>query len=481
MLVFSTVETLALVCFTTSILALAQLEDAFAESNTCNATCQQLVTAGLTFETAQHALPNDPFYTQTQNFSSDLAPGTLLYAERVTDLTNYTVPSGLTLSRIIYTTTNLNGTLLPTSAYVLWPYTAYQPKSRSFKHGKIPMVGWAHGTSGITFPCAPSSYRSLQYQFILPFPLALAGFAVVAPDYSGLGVSKFSNGTGIPHAWGSFPARANDMANAILAAQATFPELSKDFVVMGHSQGGATAWAYAQRQAQTPLKGYLGTVAMAPGHNFITQIEAALANPTDRELQYSLSIQLLVITSVQKDYPTYNYSGFTDIALDRWQLAQKAGTCLAGTGLLTSDISLLGIGKQGWKKDPRVQSYGKQTSSGGKKFKGPLLLVAGEEDKVVPLSLLKTAVNSTCALRENTGESLELTTYQGLDHFPVISGSRLRWMDWVKARFDGVPAPKPGCKTTHVKGPRVQNTKQSVVPNWLVTLPGPKEIWELSF
>lgn len=62
-----------------------------------------------------------PIYQVAATFFSNSKSGTILAVQKVTDLTNFTVPNGLTLSCFQYTTNNLNGTLLPASAYVLWP------------------------------------------------------------------------------------------------------------------------------------------------------------------------------------------------------------------------------------------------------------------------------------------------------------------------------------------------------------------------
>lgn len=70
---------------------------------------------------------------------------------------------------------------------------------------------------------------------------------VVATDYAGLGVGLDEKGDKILHEYLASPAAANEVVYSVQAARQAFPELSKDFVVMGHSQGGGAAWAVAQR------------------------------------------------------------------------------------------------------------------------------------------------------------------------------------------------------------------------------------------
>ena len=434
---------------------------------------------GLAFEASQHAHLNDPFYTLPDTFSSTSKPGSVLSVEPITDLANYTVPSGLTMSRIIYTTTNLNGTSLPASAYVLWPYQPYEPKRSKYdpQDQGIPMVAWAHGTAGSAALCSPSNYQALQYNFIVPFHLALAGFAVVAPDYAGLGVGYLKNGTRIPHAWLSSPSQANDLANAIIAARTAFPALSKRFVVMGHSQGGGATYAFAERQAHTPVSGYLGSIPIAPPTTVIEQITAALQNLKDQSLQVSLGYQQKAIAAITADYPAYNFSGMTALTLARWQIGQKYGGCLPTESLLLNDV--VQQGKPGWFADKTVQIWAGRVSTGGKPLVGPFLLIASQADLAVPVSFVQASLQESGNLKENKNQSIEFAVYEGLNHFPVIDGSQLRWLSWIRDRFDGVELDQK-CVSHFVNGPRVNGTKQSIVPNWLIELPASTEVWKAS-
>lgn len=91
-------------------------------------------------------------------------------------MVNYSVPSGLTMSRIMHTAQDLNGTTTPASAYILWPYQplALPPGENT---------PWWRGHTGPQFgKCSPSNYHNLQHHFMAPFVLALHGMVVVAPD-----------------------------------------------------------------------------------------------------------------------------------------------------------------------------------------------------------------------------------------------------------------------------------------------------------
>jgi len=187
----------------------------------------------------------------------------------------------------------------------------------------------------------------------------------------------------------------------------------------------------------------------------------------------------LVIGAVTADYPAYNYSGLTDLSLKRWQIEMEYGACLPTRLLLWADVDPTMVGKPEWFQDKTVQTWAGRVSAGGKPLAGPVLVIAGEKDTAVPLDFVKSAFNASSGLKENSKQSMELAVYQGLDHFPVIDGSQARWMDWIKARFDGEVTEGKGA-STFVKGPRLAGIKQSTLPNWLVQLPGPLDTWKTS-
>ncbi|KAK5114194.1 hypothetical protein LTR62_002764 [Meristemomyces frigidus] len=129
----------------------------------------------------------------------------------------------------------------------------------------------------------PSGIRNLWDEFLDPFAIALAGYAVLAPDYVGLAVPNVTSPYFI-----ILPSQANDVStmpslilafyrpqlyHAVTAAQSDWPTLlSEEFVVAGQSQGGAVAWSAAQRQHDPPVAGYLGTMAASPFTDVIADI-----------------------------------------------------------------------------------------------------------------------------------------------------------------------------------------------------------------
>ncbi|KAJ3549982.1 hypothetical protein NM208_g231 [Fusarium decemcellulare] len=259
----------------------------------------------------------DDFYNVPPK-KSNLQAGQALKIQQVTDPTPYAIPAGSSLSKILYTTRNVNGTIIPASAYVLWPFVPRQFHGEAKgSDRKAHAVLWAHGTSGYFADAAPSSHRTLYYEHIMPLALVQAGYAVVAPDYAGLGLEKSWDGSEIPHQYFASSAGGQDALYAMQAALEAFRDrLSDEFAIMGHSQGGGVAWSAAELLAlerdgefKTLIKGYKGTIAIAP-------VTKTLSPPS-----FSALVASLRISSIFPDFDPSQW--LHPLALNRAKLLQE--------------------------------------------------------------------------------------------------------------------------------------------------------------
>ena len=415
------------------------ISTAQAKSAGINSTVANNAAVAANFERSNWAtgsVGNDPFYDVPDSFTSKTAPGTLLRLEVNTNITLYTIAPNLALSRILFVTQSMNGTSIPASAYILWPFHALtQPD------GRARVVGWGHGTSGCFGECAPSHIRNLLYQFSAPFALALNGYVVVGPDYAGLGVNTTSASTGrraIRHPYLAFPAQANDVFYAVQAAQAAFPHLlSSDFVTMGHSQGGGVAWGCAQRQAQSPVKGYLGSVAASPLTNLTGQLDY-LGTPGEGTRAPYIAAGMVDI------FPhTFNASQIlTDEGIKRLALQKDLGGCNSVSGVLIVSSPGVSIWQKDWFTTPVMKAWQDLTVCGGKKIGGPMLVVQGTGDPTVPYPVTSEYLNKTCAAYPES--QIEYLVVNGTTHVPTLYASQQQWLKWIGDRFDGVPVAE-GC------------------------------------
>lgn len=416
----------------------------------------------LNFERTNYAdgpggVASDPFYQVPASFDpqNPPPPGTILKLEAFTDTTNYTIPPSLTLSRFLYTTETLNGTSIPASAYILWPYTPRRfPWLQSCSGNSstvFPVVGFAHGTSGQTSQCAPSHMRNLYDEFHEPFPIALRGYAVVAPDYAGLGVND------IVSPYFILPAQADDLYHAIAAAQSAFPDsLSKEFVIMGQSQGGGVAWAAAQRQVERPVAGYLGTVAASPFTNVLADIKA------DNLIQNEIRV-IGIAQGLDSVLPSFQLSDWlTPTAIARRMLLRATGGCAVAASTLSNDgVILL---QPDWNETAAARWYSNVTTNGGgKPFAPPMLVIQGDQDANANVAVTAASVNFTCSMYPKS--SLHYIQYTNITHVPVLYAGQHVWLDWIDDRFTGVRLP-PRC-VQEVLSP-VRGVANGAGQNWFI-------------
>ena len=390
----------------------------------------------------------DPFYRVPAS-SASAAPGTLLKVEEATDVSRYTLPPGTALSRILFQTRTLSGAKVPASAFVLWPWSA----PRRLPDGKLPVVAWAHGTSGLFGNDGPSHLKGLSYQFGGPFTLALQGYVVVGPDYAGLGVNTDANGNPVYHEFLANPSHADDLFYSVQAAQTAFRQLSQQFVVLGHSQGGGAAWAAAQRQAVEPVKGYLGAIAASP-------VTSLFELPDDGPLLGLLVT--FVLYAVQKLYPSFSYRDvLTPQAAARWELYLSLQ---AGDGVGFSLLLGIPLLQPNWRSNKHIRLFIAQTSNGGKPIAGPLLVLQGLADSNIDPGTTSRAVQATCKAFPNS--MLQYQTWPAVTHVPLMYASQQVWLQWIADRFAGRPVP-PSCAGVR-QSPVLAPQRYASDPNWIV-------------
>ncbi|KAE8139265.1 putative secretory lipase [Aspergillus pseudotamarii] len=361
-------------------------------------------------------------------------PGKTVKLQELTDPSPFSIPAKTAMSRIIYSTTNANGTLVPASAYILWPYRPKIPRGINHTSASTaPVVLWTHGTSGFYANGAPSTHRGLFYADIVPFALAEAGYAVVAPDYAGLGVDDSWDGSHIPHQYFVREAGARDALNALRAARESLPtRLSSDYVVMGHSQGGAVAWGLSEilgrkdPKFEDVTKGYRGAVLAAP--------------PTDALSLTSPGFLAWIAKDLDHIYPSFNLSDwFTPLGTSRIQLLnQVEGSQMVTFAMFHPEELIL---QPDWHETWYTQAFEQLANPGKRPFQGPLLLIQGTADLTVPYNTTKATVQETCEIYPG---DLELLAVPQGSHFSAINAAKQTWLRWIEDRFEQRPVARRG-------------------------------------
>jgi predicted esterase len=168
---------------------------------------------------------------------------------------------------LLYRSTGLSGTTTAVSGSLA------VPKGKPPKGG-WPVITYAHGTTGSADTCAPTRGYDAGTLTSYAYPLLKrwlkAGYAVVRSDYDGLGTPGV-------HQYLIGRSEGRSVLDALRAARAFDPRLSRRFVIAGHSQGGhAALFAAAAAPKWVPELRLRGTVAFAPASHLKSQFQAAV-------------------------------------------------------------------------------------------------------------------------------------------------------------------------------------------------------------
>ena len=296
----------------------------------------------------------------------------------------------------------------------------------------------------------------------MPFQVALDGYIVVATDYAGLGVRKDANGKTITHEYLTGPAQANDVYYSVLAVRQAFPALSKDYVVIGTSQGGMAAWASAQKLAIEPLPGYLGSVILHP----VTRLlDLPLHSPI-----MPLLLTMLAPSLIEK-FPDFKAKDiFTPRGVANFELLneiQGSNTVLYALPTAPEDL------QPRWYDNHIIRSYNQFSATGRQSVVGPLLIIQGTNDPIVSAETTTAAVRETAEMFPTA--SIEYRLLPGVTHDSTMFASQHLYMDWIAARFAGHPT-KEGLHE-HVAQPLRPGASQERDANWFVQ--GRTEHWQM--
>lgn len=414
------------------------------EPNRCDAACQLTYRQALAGESAKWVNQNittDPFYSNPANVS-DYSAGDLVKWEEIPAAQaarRWTVPAGVSLTRFFYMTEDIGGKAIPATGFVLTPYSNPLGEDKPFR-----TVVWTHGTAGIGRNCAPSNHRGLYYEWQGPFALVQQGYVVIAPDYAG-------QGSDIPQGfmYESGALHAADVSFGLKAARSVLGKsITKEWVVVGHSEGGMTAWRTDEREAMEgkATGGFLGAVALAPALQPIKLIPESFRRAKDGPAGDVVSIFLL--ESVSKLYPSIKVEDYvTDIVAERMQLAAQG--CLITGASLYSNLTVKELYKNtSWVEHPDFKDWQKRYNGyGSHKLAAPMLVIQGEADILTYPEYAVEDFDEKC--KEFPESTAEFRSYPDLDHDAVTHASTKDYMPWIADRFDGVKLEK-GCKKVKV-------------------------------
>ncbi|MCU4369575.1 lipase family protein [Acinetobacter courvalinii] len=303
----------------------------------------------------------------------------------------------------------------------------------SMPEGGWKIVAWAHGTTGVADQCAPSRNEThIAIQGMISQLLA-AGYVVVAPDYEGLGEPSGRES----HPFLNVKSEAFSITDAVVAARSYLASqgkiTSREWMAVGHSQGGQAALGAAQYASRAKLD-YKGTVAVAPashlGGILIMGNEAVKDAPLAQKIAMYTQLDTftaLITAGLRNTNPTLTYLDIFKSPTDRIA-SQAENLCAAG------DLSLgqaFGAGMYAYAMQngnslngyprtnadfmfiPMVNNFLQKDSQPAQvKLNQPVIIYQGAKDTTIP----KQVTDALVSQAQSKGSKIEYITNAEWDH-----------------------------------------------------------------
>jgi pimeloyl-ACP methyl ester carboxylesterase len=345
-------------------------------------------------------------------------PGTVFQMSPIED----SVPAGYKGYRIVYRTTGMKDQAIAATGAVFFSAASEAGASH-------PIVAWAHGTTGVVTPCAPTLKPGLV-QTIQGIDLfAGKGYVVVAPDYPGLG----SPGDH-PYLIGESAARA--VLDSVRAARSIKEARAGDrFIVWGHSQGGhAALFTGMQALALAPELKLMGVAAAAP----VSRPFDVISMDTDPFSGRLFSALLYSAWSRLFGFPLSKYvnedkvTTFAALGANCLQSAEDLAKIEADEKALETDFY-----KSDPLKDPFIVGIMAENTAGALPKDMPVFLAQGTNDDTVHPSITQAYAKEVCA----GGSKLKLHIMNGVGHIMAAHESAASAAEWMDTLFNGREPP----------------------------------------
>ena len=363
--------------------------------------------------------PVSDFYNPPPGWG-DVADGSVLKSEPISD-----APPGVRAWRLMYASRDNNNQPVAITAY-------YAEPDRDTLTG-FPLVGLAHGTTGLVPECgmsqAPFTPGTTGYEYwnFLGRQMVANGYAIVVTDYEGMGAP------GTP----TYLLRKQgyDMLDSLRAALRFRPQTidGSNLGMIGHSEGGFVVLAASDMlTSYAPELMVRGAVSIAPGgvppipfgiNALVASTGSGGAGPRNGYVSY-------LATSWSASYPDILSpdSFFTPVGAQEIPIAaqQCQGEIVQTldqpiTTYFKSDLplSIITVAAQ---NQPITQRTGV-----------PTLFIQGALDTGIVPQVTRAFANQMCAY----GSEVDYRQLPGDTHRSSVFSSVPDWTDWLDDRFAG--------------------------------------------
>ena len=374
------------------------------------------VAVGAAVPAAEAKVPKAPpgleLYKPPKNLKS-YEQGDLIWARRVGN----PLPQAGRTWTLLYRSTSLRGKAIGVSGFVMLP-KGKPPK------GGWPVVSWAHGTSGIADPCAPSRDPKGPYTFYAAEQFSAwlrAGYAIANTDYEGLGTPGVH-----PYLVGRSEGRG--VVDIVRASRQLDGRLARRYVIAGHSQGGhAALFAAALAPKRAPELRLRGVAAYAPASH-LDVLSRALPSFTSPSGLSGLAA--LIARGLSSVYPQIEPSQIaSDGALALLPLVDKVCLVELNSASAFGGIAPADMVRPGADLEPLHKILERQNPD--LKITVPILLAQGLTDTTV-LPFLTSQLASELRERKN---KVRYLTYPEIEHVGVVAAADMPTRKFFKARL----------------------------------------------
>ena len=346
------------------------------------------------------------------------APGTLLWQRSLHN--GAAIPEAARNILLLYTTVSATGERVAVSGTLAIP-PGTAPK------GGWPIISWAHGTTGNAPRCAPSRDDTPNVEQRMLAAWVHAGYAVAQTDYEGEATPGI-------HPYLVAAASAHDLTDIVRAARQIDPQIGRQWIVMGHSEGGTAAIATAGAgQAWAPRLQLVGAVSYAPASHIALVLNSmAHSNRASR----SLPLLAMMVEGIASADPMIDLARI----LSPTALQHQPELQMHCAGALMRNLWWATTPTNQYFRSPgaveRLLPDFKRNDPGRLNPAVPLLLVQGSRDSMVGPSMTADLSGQLC----QRGANLALRSVVGATHDSVLRESVPAVLRWVADRFAGRPA-----------------------------------------
>jgi Secretory lipase len=337
--------------------------------------------------------------------------GAVVSTEALPDLTDTITSTGAQAARVVYRSTEGD-----TGAPTVVSGAVFAPAGTP-PEGGWPVVAFAHGTTGIDEPCAPSLSTTLLNEAPIVAGLLALGYAVAVPDYQGLGADGV-------HPYLDARTAGLNVIDAVRALRATFPDIGNRWAAIGHSQGGGAAWA-ADEQAATyaPELQLVGAVALSPAADVTGLVDKSEQGTLTGD--QGLALQVLLV-SLGRLHPDLNLDDFRrGVAAQYWDaLSACSGPLLATRTEVAGELGPQDLSPATTQAADQLRGLLKAWALPQRQLSAPMSVVYGTDDTYVDSQWTTDAIERSCAL----GSTLVSGVQPGKGHDDIDFGGQINWL-----------------------------------------------------